>query len=223
MLIADKGQFAVSRPADSRVDQQPAALERNRRMISHGDSLFSPGAPRRAAYRVETGALCHYVVWPDGSHDVIEFAFPGDIVGLGSLGEHVSTAQAMVDTSVAVLSDDELDHALAEDAALASRMASATDREFDYLRRRALQPGLRPVINRVAAYIMAIAGAACRSGETHLDAGPVGTANLSSTLDIPAGDVEHAVASLMARQLIAERGGTLIILDRDGLEALADA
>ncbi|MGZ8408963.1 MAG: Crp/Fnr family transcriptional regulator [Hyphomicrobium sp.] len=223
MLLADKGQFAVAHPAQLRADQNTGGLEGKRRMIAHGESLFSPGTSRRSAYRVESGALCHYVVWPDGTHDVIEFAFPGDIVGLGSLGEHVSTAQAMVDTSVAIISDEELDRALAADAALASRMASATDREFDFLRRRALQPGLRPVINRLAAFILAVGGAACRSGDTHLDVGNQGIAALSSQLEVPAVEIESALATLKACKSVSVRDETVIILDRDALEALADA
>jgi CRP/FNR family transcriptional regulator len=223
MMLAENGPFAVADPAEYRAGSEPAASVRNRRMISHGDSLFTPGSPRYSAYRVESGALCHYVVWPDGSHDVIEFAFPGDIVGLGSLGEHVSTAQAMVDTSVAVVSDDELDQALAADAALANRMASATDLEFDYLRRRALQPGLRPAINRLAAYLMAAAGAACRSGETHLESGSNGIVSLASVLDIPTGEIASALSHLKARRLIADDEGSIVILDRDNLETLADA
>ncbi len=223
MLLADKGQFAVAHPAQLRADQNAGGPEGKRRMIAHGESLFTPGASRRSAYRVESGALCHYVVWPDGTHDVIEFAFPGDIVGLGSLGEHVSTAQAMVDTSVAIISDEELDRALDADAALASRMAAATDREFDFLRRRALQPGLRPVINRLAAYFLAVGGAACRSGDTHLEVGQHGIAALASQLDVPTAEIEAALANLIARKCVGVRHQSVIILDRDALEALADA
>jgi CRP/FNR family transcriptional regulator len=223
MLLPENGQFAVADPADFGDGAASVVLERNCRMISHGDSLFTPGSPRHAAYRVESGALCHYVVWPDGTHDVIEFAFPGDIVGLGSLGEHVSTAQAIVDTLVAPVSGDELDQALAADAALANRMATTTDLEFDYLRQRALQPGLRPVVNRVAAYLLAVAGAACRSGDTHLATGPNGISSLASVLDVSSEKVSTAISTLKDGGLIVDRDDTIIILDRDGLEDLADA
>jgi CRP/FNR family transcriptional regulator, anaerobic regulatory protein len=223
MLIADNGQFSGARPAANRAKTAAPAPERNRRMIAHGDSLFAPGTPRAAAYVVETGALCHYIVWPDGSHDVIECAFPGDIVGLGALSEHVSTAQAMIDTAVVPLTRAELDQALQTNAALAARLSSASDREFDYLRRRALQPGLRPAINRIAAYLVAVAGMACRSGETHLSAGNDGTASLAALLDMPASDVVAAFTTLRDRGLVTERDGAIVIADAAGLEALADA
>jgi CRP/FNR family transcriptional regulator len=223
MLLADKGQFAVAHSARLCADHDSGSPEGTRREIAHGESLFTPGTSRQSAYRVESGALCHYVVWPDGTHDVIEFAFPGDIVGLGSLGEHVSTAQAMVDTSVAILTNEELERALAMDAALASRMASATDREFDFLRRRALHRGQRPVVNRLAAYILALSGAACRSGDTHLEVGNQGIKALSSQLEIPAAELESALASLTSRMSISVRDQTVVILDRAALEALADS
>lgn len=223
MLIADNGQFTGARPAGHRADTAALAPERNRRVISHGDSLFTPGTPRTAAYVVESGALCHYIVWPDGSHDVIECAFPGDIVGLGSLGEYVSTAQALVDTTVVALMRPELDRALQSNAALAARMASATDREFDFLRRRALQPGMRPILNRIAAYLIAVAGSACRSGETHLASGDDGVAPLATLLKSPVADVRAAFATLHDRGLVAERNGAIVITDADRLEALADA
>ncbi len=223
MLIADNGQFSGARPAGYRAETAAPAPERNRRMIPQGDSLFTPGAPRAAAYVVESGALCHYIVWPDGSHDVIECAFPGDIVGLGSLGEHVSTAQALVDTAVVPLTRSELDRALQSNAALSARMASATDREFDFLRRRALQPGLRPALNRIAAYLIAVAGSACRSGETNLTSGDEGAKSLAAVLELPLADVRAAFATLRDRGLVGDRDGSIVIEDTGALEALADA
>ena len=223
MLFADKAHFAVADPAERRAETTVLVPERTRRMIPHGDSLFTPGAPRAAAYRVEAGALCHYVNWPDGSHDVIEFAFPGDIVGLGSLGEHVSTAQAMVDTVVVPISADELDRAIVSDAALATRMASASDREFEYLRRRALQPGPRPALNRVAAYLVAVATSACRSGETHIASGEDGVKALSQMLEMPADSARNSMIALQRDGLISERDGSIVIDDISGLEAVVDA
>ena len=227
MLIANTGQFAGAYSAGHRAGTAAPAPKpapaKDRLMISHGESLFTPGMLRAAAYVVESGALCHYIVWPDGSHDVIECAFPGDIVGLGSLGEHISTAQAMVDTAVVPLTGSELADALQSNAALAARMASATDREFDFLRRRALQPGQRPALNRIAAYLLAVEGSACRSGETHIASGADGVTSLAALLDIPAADVHMAFATLRDSGLVTERDGAIVIADADALEALADA
>ena len=67
-------------------------------VVAIGAQLFQPGDHRRL-YRVESGAICHYARLSEANEQVIEFAFPGDIIGLGYLPTHVSTAAAMVDTS----------------------------------------------------------------------------------------------------------------------------
>jgi CRP/FNR family transcriptional regulator len=210
-------------PAGTVAAACPGPAEAGTRSIRHGEALFGPGDARRGAYRLTAGALCHYMVWPDGSHDVIEFAFPGDIVGIGHLSEHISTAQAMVDTTVALLSEKELDEALEQDAALAARMASAADREFDFLRRRALASGPRGPLNRIASYILALADMACRSGDDLLQpVARVGSgSSLAAMLEMPPAEFAAAVTELEQRGLIQSEEGGLVVCDRPGLEALA--
>lgn len=221
-MLANHGHHGLSGE-----DFAGAAVSRPRshhRTVKHGETLFADGDRRHTAYRVLRGALCHYVVWPDGSHDVIEFVFPGDIVGLGHLQDHVSTAQAMVDTEVTCLSEADLSRALAADASLSARLASAADREFDVVRRRALGTGRRTPLHRVASYILAVAHMDCASGETgdilaDLKSGPA----LANLLEIGAADLTAALADLEARGLVATTPVGVVIRDRLGLEALSDA
>src|SRR5262245_37985157 len=117
--------------------------------VDTGEILFQAG-DERTLYRVERGAICHYMLWADGRHDVIEFAFPGDIVGLGHLKDHVSTAQAMVDTVVTLVPEHALSDALDRDDRLAFRLSAAVEREFDYLRDRAISANHVPAAAKVA-------------------------------------------------------------------------
>ena len=70
--------FAVSEQSVDRcappavTEAGPAADNSARvRRLARGETLFHSGAPRRL-YRVERGALCHYLRWDDGRHEVIE-------------------------------------------------------------------------------------------------------------------------------------------------------
>ena len=74
--------------------------------------------------------------WDDGHHEVIEFAFPGDIIGFGHLSMHTRTAQAVAKTIVSPISEQEFERLLKSDGQLAARFAVAGDREFDYMRVR---------------------------------------------------------------------------------------
>src|SRR5690606_23499323 len=123
--------------------------------VGTGEILFQAGDARQL-YRIERGAVCHYMLWADGRHDVIEFAFPGDIVGLGHLRHHVSTAQAMVDTVVSLVSTDAFAAALENDDRLSFRLASAVEREFDYLRDKTVSAAHGPATVRVANFLLAL-------------------------------------------------------------------
>ena len=80
-----------------------AEAGRDVRTLSAGDFLFQEGDPRTHAFRIESGGICVYKTLPDGGRDVLEFAFSGDLVGLGYHGNHVATAQATTQTSVSCL------------------------------------------------------------------------------------------------------------------------
>ena len=124
--------------------------------LATGAMLFEPGQQRRL-YRIENGAICHYVRPVDGEHEIIEFAFPGDIIGLGYSPTHVSTAKAMIETDVSIITDADLDLALQQDNKLFFRLADAGEREFDYFRNRSLEGNLLPPLERVASYLLAVA------------------------------------------------------------------
>lgn len=47
-------------------------------MLAAGDVLFQVGDTHARLYRVERGAVCHYISSDDGRHEIIEFAFPAD-------------------------------------------------------------------------------------------------------------------------------------------------
>src|SRR5262245_6889536 len=64
------------------------------RSFAAKEHVFAEGDTRTSLYRLESGAVCLYKVMPDGRRQVLGFAYPGDLIGLGSCGEHQFNAQA---------------------------------------------------------------------------------------------------------------------------------
>lgn len=191
--------------------------------LAPGATLFQDGAVREGAYRIERGAVCHYMRWGDGRHEVIEYAFPGDVVGLGFQARHVSTAQAMVETVVSPLSPDELAQELAANDNLSMRLAAAGDREFEALRARALAARPDHALGRVAAILLALAHAeskeplaATLSTDEVAGAWVAGAANLSVSA------LEEALGALEEAGLIQRRAARLRLADAEALERLAE-
>jgi len=192
--------------------------------IKTGEMVFQAGDERRL-YRVERGAVCHYMLWADGRHDVFEFAFPGDIVGLGHLREHASTAQAMVDTVVSLVSDEEFGHALESDDRLSFRHAAAVEREFDYLREKTVAASRQlPAAARVASFLLALSYMSAREGRApDLISDDITAGFVAEKLDMSIEKLSDALLRLKKEGAVRETAAGLRIVDPLTLQKMADA
>lgn len=204
-----------------RPDGKPATGRR--RLLAPGEALFRDGDRRRAPYRVVRGALCHHIQWPGGRHETIEFAFPGEVIGLGCLERHVSTAQAVTETEVVEVDTADLDEALNSDGALAARMAAAADREFDIARERALRTGPTGLGGRLASLLLALTseGRLTHGRDDHI-AGELPLDVVAGYLQVGVDKLAQVLDELGRQGLVAREAGGLRITDRPGLARLAD-
>jgi CRP/FNR family transcriptional regulator, anaerobic regulatory protein len=195
------------------------------RSLARGEVLFRTGDKRGKLYRVESGALCHYLRWEDGRREIIEFAFPGDIVGFGHLQSHVSTAQAMVESAVSLVSADEFDDLLETDGQLAARYAAAGDREFDYLREVTVKSGEVKPVERVASFLSALSHMSEVEGrDPTLVAEEIASGDVALHLDMTLDGLVAALRELERRGMVAAAdNGRLRIADLRALEKLAAA
>lgn len=209
-------------PVGSPLIAEPAATAGHR--LATGDVLFQVGDARDRLYRVQSGAICHYINWSDGRHEVIEFAFPGDIVGLGHLDYHVSSAQAMVETTLVPVSEEEFASALASDDQLSMRLAAAGDREFDVLRDRAVRSGLGQPAKRLASFLLAISHVNDREGrDGSLVTDELRSGVVADALNMSVDNLADLLKEMESKGLVAPAGDALLITDAAGLEKLADA
>jgi len=191
--------------------------------VDTGEILFHPG-DRRTLYRVERGAICHYMLWSDGRHDVIEFAFPGDIIGLGHLDHNVTTAQAMVDTVVSLVTEDTFSAALQNDDRLSFRLASAVEREFEYQRDKSLALSQVPATARVANFLLALSSLNGPEGrDPSVISDEITAGFVAEKLDLSIDKLSAALLQLKRDGAVKETASGLRILDTQCLQRAADA
>jgi CRP/FNR family transcriptional regulator len=194
------------------------------RRLARGETLFHSGDERDRLYRVERGALCHYVRWDDGHHEVIEFAFPGDIIGFGHLTMHTSTAQAVAKTIVSPISEVEFERLLDTDGQLAARYAAAGDREFDFMRVRSIESGRGNPKKRVAAFLAALARLNADEGRNPgVITEEFSSGAVAGHLNMTVGDLAGVLRQLESDGLVASDTDGLRIADIEALEQYADA
>ncbi len=191
--------------------------------VKTSDFLFQAG-DERALYRVERGAICHYMLWADGRHDVIEFAFPGDIVGLGHLSTHSTSAQAMVDTVVSLVSEKEFAETLENDDRLSFRLAAAVEREFDYLRDKTLAANNQPASAKVANFLLALSSMNGSEGrDRNLISEDITAGFVAEKLDMSIDKLGAALLCLKREGAVKETATGLRIINTDTLQRMADA
>lgn len=224
MLAVPHPRIRETPPAADRCKEYGTSGSAPARVLASGEVLFQAGDTRAQLYCVERGALCHYARWEGGRPEIIEFAFPGDIVGFGHLDAHISTAQAMVDTVVRTVPAQEFEHALDIDGRLAARLSAAADRDFDFLRAKAVKSGAGKPVERLASFLTALSHLGADEGRDPTmvpDEIPSGV--VAEQLDMTIDGLVQALKELERRGMVRSTTDGLRIADLCALEDLARA
>jgi CRP/FNR family transcriptional regulator len=194
------------------------------RTLAAGEMLFREGEARSHVYRVEKGSICLFKQRADGSQDVIEFAFPGDLVGLGYLDNHVSGAQATMETSLRCLPRSALDPALEKSPAITSRLTAAIEREVAFLKQTYARSQRSEPLERVAALFVTLSRCNAYEGrDPSLITDSLSCGVVAGYLNMSLDDLAHCLTELEALNLVEASARGLRLKNLDELERLADA
>jgi CRP/FNR family transcriptional regulator len=193
------------------------------RTLSAGEVLFREGEARSHVFRVETGALCLYKSRPDGTQDVLEFAFPGDLVGLGYLDSHVSGAQAAMETSLSCLPRATLDPGVERSPRSQGRLTAAIEREVAFLTQSPAPSGRSSPLQRVAALFVTLSRYNAYEGrDASLITDSLKCGVVAGYLNMSVDLLAAQLTELEAQGLIEPCDKGLRLKDLGALERLAD-
>ena len=135
------------------------------RTIEAKEHLFCEGDVASHVYRVELGHICIYRMMTDGRRQVVDFAYPGDLIGLGALAEHADSAQAMERTIVRAMPIATLRELAQNDTRLGLKLYEALSRELMAARELLFTVSQRTAAERVAAFLLALSRCNVKRGE----------------------------------------------------------
>jgi len=207
----------------ARVETRQQPVQSHSLALATSEILFRPGDLKTHFYRVESGVVCVYQSPWQGHRATVEFCFPGDLVGLGFLERHSSTARAAVDTVVSCLPLHAMNDIIACDPLASARLARAVEKEFDSVRTQHMTLPLAP-IERVAALLIALSRANSQEGRDPsniTDSLKCGV--IADYLAMSVDELAGILVELEKRGLI-ERwpSGVLRLTDMEALDRLAD-
>ena len=193
------------------------------RQLKSNEPVFAEGDSKVNAYRVESGAILVYKILSDGMRQIVNFAFPGDFVGLESGDEHVYDAQTLATTRLRSLPISSLWRRAAVEPALAKEMLETLSRDVAGARDHLLTIGRLCATGRIATFLLTLAR---RNERKALDATniflPVRRSDIADFLCLSVETVSRSLTELKVSHVISLRGWRQIrIQDRRLLERLA--
>lgn len=195
------------------------------RMLAAKDILFRAGDRKTHVYRVETGAICLYDPRWNDFGAVVEFIFPGELVGLGFLDSHVFTARAFVETRVSCLSPAAAEKIAASDPKVEAKRAGTIEREFEAKRELLTSAAQsRKPADRVASLLLMLSANNEREGrDPNLIVDSWDCGMIASMLGLALDDLAEILIDLEKQDLIEpEIQGGLRLKDISALEALSE-
>jgi CRP/FNR family transcriptional regulator len=217
LTLADPPALDVARASDP-----TKVADGSYRTLAAGEVLFREGELRSHVYRIEKGSICLYKERVDGSQDVIEFAFPGDLVGLGFLDSHASGAQATIETSLSCLPRSTLE-TLDKQPSNKARLTAAIEREMSLLKEAQVHAGLPRPLTRIAALFVTLARCNAYEGrDPSLIADSLTCGVVAGYLNMTVNELAHWLSELKGRDLVEVCANGLRLKNLDELERLAD-
>lgn len=208
----------------SNTDRRPALADAPTRTVEAKEHVFWEGAPKSHVYRIEEGVIVLYKLLSDGRRQVIDFAYPGDLIGLETKKDHCFSAQAACRAKVRCIPTGTLRRSAAQDPALALELFSATAQTLDNARRLLVSIGQGTAMERISTFLLSLLRRTERAdlqGDSCLHL-PMRRMEIADLLGLTIETVSRTLTKLRTMRVIEIANKTeIFIRDLDQLENLA--
>jgi CRP/FNR family transcriptional regulator len=159
----------------------------------------------------------------NGRRQIFDFAFPGDLIGLGASAFYSCGAQAIGSVQLKSIPLSRLYELASRDPGLALGLYHAISSELEATRDLLLTLGQRDATERVAVFLLTLSQRNVRAGKNPcLLAIPMTRSDIGDLLGTTIETVSRCLTRLRQQKLIDVIRGSLIqIIDMDGLKAVA--
>ncbi len=192
--------------------------------IRSREHLFLEGDLKTHVYKVEVGTVLIYKILPDAKRQIIDIAFPGDLIGLGPVREQPFSAQATEPSRVRCIPVGALEQLASENPRLGFELYEAVALELEATRSHLMTIGYRSAAGRLANFLLALSHRHERRGRVASEfVLHMRRADIADFLGVTIETVSRTFSKLKAQSLIdLDHGGYVAILDREGLKDIAE-
>ena len=134
---------------------------------SRGEEIFGEGEPAEYLYKVLSGAVRICRILDDGRRQIGAFYMPGEFFGLEIAGDHSSSCEAVVNTTVLVFKRSAVVERAKRDGDVARKLWEITAAELGRAQEHILQL-IRSAEERVSSFLLEMAARGCVANEFEL-------------------------------------------------------
>ena len=193
--------------------------------VDAGATVLVEGSHSAHLYTVLSGWGFRYKLLPDGRRQILNYLVPGDLVGLqGSImGEMQHSVEALTPLTLCVFERDKLNTLFSRHPGLAFDITWIAAQEERILDEHLLSVGRRSAEER-AAYLLAFLHERGKATKLFSNRAllPITQSHVADTLGLSVVHTNKTLRKLAARNLIRWQDRGCVVLDAEGLAALAD-
>jgi CRP/FNR family transcriptional regulator len=192
-----------------------------RRSYGPGETIFREGEPAEGFYILLSGRLKIYKLSMEGKEQIlhiIEAGEPFAEVALFSETTFPAYAEAIRESEAMFFSRKAFQQLVRDDPSIIMNMLAILSQRLKYFTRLVEDLSLKEVPQRLAAYLLFLAD---REGSRQVSLG-ISKGQLASLLGTIPETLSRITARMAGGGLIEMQGRRITIIDRDGLQALAD-
>ena len=184
------------------------------------EEIYGEGEPAEHVYCVRRGAVRTFKLLRDGRRQIDAFRLPGEYFGLTSLEAHILTAEAVVDSRVALVRRRALEQAADRDAETACALWRIAADELRNAQEHMLLLGRKSAMERVAAFLLDMDRRLAVAGVLEL---PMCRRDIGDYLGLTLETVSRSLSALAAKGVLSFSGSRQLALkNRERLRAMTE-
>lgn len=194
------------------------------RKYSEHEHLFLEGEKQTHLFLIVEGVVSVYKLLSDGRRQISSFAYPGDIVGLDSVGSHVNSGEALSECRIRCISVNTIEKLIRNEPGFGRALLYLTANELGDTREQLLSLGRKSAAEKLATFLQRIALRSEKSSDySNIIAIPMKRSEIADFLGLTVETVSRTFTKLRTCQVIRLHGSDNVeILDPDGLKMIAD-
>ncbi|MCD7060758.1 helix-turn-helix domain-containing protein [Pelagibacterium xiamenense] len=200
-----------------------SVLDMGIRTLRAQDPLIFEGDDADHLYEVVEGVVRVYKVFYDGRRQIISFAFPGDIIGLGQTDTYSFDCDALTFARVRAIPKADLLRTVRERPELGAQMLEMASREITAAQSLSITLCRKSAIERVASFLCGLAERRRHTAAGQTLSVPMTRADIADYLGLTIETVSRNITKLKSLQVISlPEPGAIVIHDMKQLKRIGD-